>query len=185
MDTVGITLVIVNLALAFGVGWPLAKRVAHPTGERWPVARWFALLFSIYLAECVAFSASMATNVFSITLAIVWGIGFGIWMRARYYRSVALKNAFLLTLYTCLPSMSFASVLVLLALSGWPILTTEAGSRFGIPDLVPWPFNTLLGFFVAVIGSAVVAKTLITMGEVSLLLRGQKSQQCPPTNRSS
>jgi len=183
MDAVGITLVVVNLALAFGVGWPLAKRLAAPTARRWPVARWLALLLSIYLAEGVAFSAGMATNVFSIALAVVWGIAFGIWLRGRYERSTVLKHAFLLTLYTCLPAVSFAAVLVMLGLYGWPLLSTEAGFRFGIPDFVPWPFNTLLGFFAAVVGSAVAAKMLITMGEVSLLLRGRKSQPPPLANR--
>ena len=174
MHPIGITLVILNLGLGFGVGWPLARRVAHPPGGRGPVVRCLALLLGIYLAECVAFSASMATNVLSIMLAIVWGIGFGIWMRGRYDRRTGLRNAFLLTLFTCLPCISFGSVLVLLGLYGWPLLSAEAGLRFGIPDFVPWPFNTLLGFVAAVIGSGVVGKTLITMAEVSLLLRCRK-----------
>ncbi len=68
----------------------------------------------------------------------------------------------LVSLYTCLPAISFLSLLIPLAIGGWPLLSMEGGRRFGIPALVPWPFCTLLGFVVTVSVSATIGKTAIT-----------------------
>jgi hypothetical protein len=50
------------------------------------------------------------------------------------------------------------------------ILSTEAGAELGVPDFVPWPLNTILGFCSALVIGTVVLKTVITTGEVSLLI---------------
>ena len=130
-------------------------------------------LTAIYLAECVAFSASMGTNILSLLLAVVWGLA--LWCKVRAERP---QNARWLVLgfsvYTCLPALSFLSLLGLLAWNGWSLLATEDGRRFGVPDSVPWPVCSLLGFFLTVSGSAVLLKTGITTGMVSLLLRGSR-----------
>lgn len=157
---VALTLVITNAVLAGGFGVPLARRLAARGGRR-RVALWLAALGGIYLAECFAFAASMATNVLGFVLAVVWGL-----VLRRKLAALApkerLRLAVRFSLYTCLPAISFASVLPLLAAGGWNLLTVEAGHRFGVPDFVPWPLATLAGFFAAVIVSAVVIKTAIT-----------------------
>jgi hypothetical protein len=58
---------------------------------------------------------------------------------------------------------------------GGHILSAQEGTSFGIPDFLPWPLNTIFGFFVALVIGTVVLKTVITTGEVSLLIRlGEK-----------
>jgi len=171
MDWSVCTLLIVNALFAVGFGLPLARRLARIAGRPERILRSWALVLAVYLLECFAFSASMATNIIPIALAGVWGVLLGRWLRGRTGRRDALKTALCVSLYSSLPAVSFAGVLVVLIVAGWPILTPDAALRFGVPPFVPWPFNTLLRFFAAVIGSAVVCKTAITIAIVILLLR--------------
>lgn len=166
-------LLIVNGAFVTVFGWLLAKHLSRPASSAKRVVPWLLALLGIYLAECVAFSASMGTDVFSICLAIVWGFVFGQRFRAQP-RGKAMRVSLWLALYTCLPAVSFASVLVLMVMHAWPVLTIEGGRRFGIPSFVPWPFCTCLGFFLTVIGTAVLLKIAITLGMVAMLSRGPR-----------
>ena len=161
-----LTLAITNLVFAVGVGVPLARRLAGGRGRR-SLAGWLAGLAGIYLAECVAFSASMATNVLSFGLAAVWGLV----LRRRFAplpRRERVRSVVWVAMYTCLPAVSFASVLPWMAVEGWALWSAEAGHSFGIPEFVPWPLCTIAGFFAAVIGSAVVVKTVVTTAIVGL-----------------
>jgi hypothetical protein len=149
-----IVLIITNVALALGFGWALAKRLAGRPESRRSAGSWLLAVLGVYVAESMAFSASMATNILGYCLAFVWGILFA--------RRLLAREMLLLSLYTCLPAVSFLSVLVLLVIGGWPLLSVEDGRRFGIPAFVPWPFCTLLGFVLTVSTSAAVFKTAIT-----------------------
>ncbi|NIM48038.1 MAG: hypothetical protein GTO05_00140 [Gemmatimonadales bacterium] len=179
MDAAEYTIILVNLGLAAGCTFPVARLLARAGGNRRRVRRYCAMLIGVYVAEAVAFSAGMATNVFSVGLAVVWGTALGRWLRhSESPEREMLKTALCFSLYSCLPAISFLSVFLLVALAGWPILSADAGARFGVPAFVPWPANTLLGFFGIVIGSAVVLKTVITTGEVHLLIhRGRGRRQ--------
>jgi hypothetical protein len=73
-----------------------------------------------------------------------------------------MRAVFYFALYSGLPAASFLSVPVLAALSGRHILSAEFGFQFGIPEFVPWPFNTILGFCGAVVLVTVVLKVVIT-----------------------
>jgi hypothetical protein len=54
-------------------------------------------------------------------------------------------------------------------------LNVEQAYKFGIPQFVPWPFNTMLGFCVGLSIGTILLKTTITTGTVSILIRrGQK-----------
>jgi uncharacterized membrane protein YiaA len=154
---------VTNAALSLGFGWVLAKYLGERPESRRSVGSWVLLVLGIYVAECVAFSASMATNILGYCLAFVWGILFA--------RRLQAREVLLLSLYTCLPAVSFLSLLALLAVGGWPLLSVEGGRRFGIPAFVPWPFCTLLGFFLAVSASAAVFKTAITTLTAATLRR--------------
>jgi hypothetical protein len=157
---VGCTLAITNAVLAVGFGVPLARRLAAGRGRR-TLARWLAALGGMYLAECVAFAASMATNVLGFALAVPWGL-----VLRRKLAALApkerLRLAVRVALYTTLPAISFASAFVLVVLGGWNPWSVEAGHKFGVPHFVPWPLCSVAGFFAAVIGSAVVVKTAVT-----------------------
>lgn len=174
------TLLITNAILLVGFGWPLAKALSHNLPGPWGSRAWMAALTAIYLLECVAFSASMGTNILSLLLAVLWGLV--LWRKVRVPRLQSAKRLVVgFSLYTCLPALSFLSLLGLLAWGGWSLLAADDGRRFGVPGFVPWPVCSLLGFFLTVSGSAVLLKTGITTGMVSLLLRGSRQTRNTPS----
>ncbi len=170
------TLVIVNLVVGIGCAIPIARRLSKVIGKPMRVFRYFTILIGIYFVECIAIITGMGIPVFSVGLAFVWGIIFGLWLRARASAHKVLKTSFFLSLYSSLPAASFIVIPVLVWVGGAPILSVQFGASFGIPDFFPWPPNTILGFYVACAIGAVVFKTVITIGEVSLLIHlGEKS----------
>ena len=76
------------------------------------------------------------------------------------------------SLYGCLPAVSFAAILLIVwVISGNGPLNAEQAYNFGIPDFVPWPLNTILGFCVALAAGTIIFKTFITTGIVALIVR--------------
>ncbi len=168
-------LVAVNLVGGFGCAVPLAGVLRKAYGERTTFLRYFVLLIGVYFVECAAIVMGMGIPVFSMGMAFVWGIIFGLWLRGRGPAREVLKQSFFLSLYTSLPAASFAIVPVLLSFSR-PILSVAEGAKLGIPGFVPWPLNTILGFYVVPAMCAVVFKIVVTTSEVSLLIHlGEKS----------
>ena len=168
-------LVAVNLVGGFGCAVPLAGVLRKAYGERTTFLRYFVLLIGVYFVECAAIVMGMGIPVFSMGMAFVWGIIFGLWLRGRGPAREVLKQSFFLSLYTSLPAASFAIVPVLLSFSR-PILSVAEGAKLGIPGFAPWPLNTILGFYVVPAMCAVVFKIVVTTSEVSLLIHlGEKS----------
>jgi hypothetical protein len=76
------------------------------------------------------------------------------------------------SLYGCLPTISFAALLLIIwVISGNGFLNVEQAYNFGIPDFVPWPLNTMLGFCVALAAGTIILKTSVTTGIVALIVR--------------
>ena len=170
MDAGGLAIIIANLILGFGCAVPVARLLAKVNGNA-RVRRYYAMLIGLYFVECVAVAAGMATMVFNIALAFVWGIVLGLRLRqsSAPIREV-LRAAFYLALYSSLPAVSLAVLPMLGLFAGWEVLSAEEGARFGIPRFVPWPMNTILGFF-GIVGAVTLAlKTAITTGGVSLMI---------------
>jgi len=166
-----ILLVAVNLTAGFGFAVPIAKLLDGIGGQLGRIRRYLAVLIGIYFIECVAFSAGMCTQVFSVGLAFLWGMLFGLWLRSRTSARRALTASFLVSIYTSLPTASFCILIPVAGLvGGGHILSAQEGTSFGIPDFLPWPLNTIFGFFAAVLIGTLVFKTIITTGEVSLLI---------------
>ena len=168
MEPTFIVLFIINLIAGFGFAFPLSKLLTgiKPASFR----RHFAALIGIYFIESISVSMGMGIPVFNVGMAFIWGIVFGLKLRECAPAEKILKASFYLTLYTCLPAVSFITVPEMALIGGQNILSAADGFSFGIPDLVIWPFNTILGFYASVIIGAVIFKTVITMGEVSLIL---------------
>ena len=165
MDSAGIVIVVLNVVLALGFGWALSGSLSRlgPGGRGRTLN--FAVALAVYLAEAVAFAASMATDILSIVLAPVWGVCIGSWaVKARVPAGEARRITRLFAFCTTLPAASFLSVPVVSLFGGWSILSDEAGLRFGIPSFLPWPFDTILGFCLLVSSVAVGAKVVITTG---------------------
>ena len=173
-----IVLVIFNLFAGFGCAIPIAKLLSRVDDIPKKILLYSIILIGIYLIECVAFPVGMATQVFSVGLAFIWGIVLGRWFRFRTSRRKALKIAFFLSLYSCLPTVSFCIVLpVMWLVRSGNILSAEEGIGFGLPNFLSWPLNTILGFCITLIISTVVLKTAITTGVVSLLVRQGKKRK--------
>ncbi len=176
MESPEYILVIVNLVAGFGCAVPVARFMAKTGGNPAKVFHCFAILIGVYFLECVALVMGMGIPVFSVGLAFVWGIVFGLRLRTRMPAHNALKVSFLLSLYSSLPALSFIIIPVLFWSGGVPVLSPEAGAGIGIPRFFPWPLNTILGFYVIPALGAAVFKTIITSGGVRLLIHlGKKS----------
>ena len=176
-DNLIIALVAFNLLGGLVGAAAIAKLMNKVKGEGKRIFRYSAILIGVYFVECVAFCVGMATQVFTVGLAFVWGTIFGLWLRKQASTRMGLKTALLLALYGCLPTASFC-VLIPMAwlIGGGNILSAAEGAAFGIPDVLPWPTNTLMGFCVALLIGTAIFKTAITAGVVRLLIhRGQKS----------
>ena len=101
---------------------------------------------------------------------------FGLHVRTRMNTIHAIKSALFLSLYSTLPMISFIVVPVMRLINGGSVLSVEEGIQFGIPELPPLLslFNTILGFYTALIIGTLLFKTVITVGEVSLLIHLKK-----------
>ncbi|MHC4497552.1 MAG: hypothetical protein ACYS9T_09315 [Planctomycetota bacterium] len=172
-----VVLITVNLVAGFGLAIPIAKGLCEINGRQRKVVRYIVVLIGVYFVECIAFSAGMATQVFTVGLAFVWGAVLGFWLRGRASAREVLKLAVSWALYGSLPTVAFCLlILFAMIINGGSILSSEVGRNFGIPAFVPWPLNTILGFCVALGIGTLVLKTVITTGEVGLLLRlGEKA----------
>ncbi|MGB2696436.1 MAG: hypothetical protein WBD28_01095 [Candidatus Zixiibacteriota bacterium] len=179
MDPVPYILLIVNLIIGFGLAVPLARLLRKVNSNTARVFRYFVTLIGIYFIEGIAITVGMGIPVLSVGLAFVWGIVFGLWLREQAPARQVIKTSFSLSLYSCLPAASFIIIPVLAAIGGRNVLSAEQAIQFGIPEFLhlPFPLNTILGFYVALVIGAVVFKTVITTGEVSLLIHlGEKSK---------
>jgi hypothetical protein len=167
-----IALITMNLAAGFGCAIPIANKLRKVTGRTEKFLRYFAMLVGIYFVECVAFPAGMCTQAFTVALGFVWAVIFSLWLRSIAPAKEILKTAFFVSLYGCLPTFSFAILLVTAwVISGNSLLNVEQAYKFGIPQFVPWPFNTVLGFCVGLTIGTILLKTAITTGTVSILIR--------------
>jgi len=176
MEPAEYIVVTLNLVAGFSFAVPLSRLFGRLDREPPRIFRYYVILIGIYFLECVAIVSMMLVPVLSIGLAFVWGICFGLWLRVRTSRDKAIKTSFFLSLYSSLPAVSFIVVPVVALFAGRPILSADEGSSFGIPSFIPWPLNTILGFYAALVIGAVLFKTVITIGEVSLLIHlGERS----------
>ena len=176
-DALIVGLIVFNLLAGLGGAVAIARLMNKINNKRTAVLRYILMLIGIYFVECVAFSAGMATQIFTVGLAFIWGIVFGLWLRKRTSVRMALKTALWLALYGCLPTTSFCVLIPMaMPIGGWNIFSAAQGAAFGIPDVLPWPTNTIMGFCAALLIGTAILKTVITAGVVRLLIHlGQKS----------
>ena len=147
--TLIVALTTLNLAVGISAAMILS-RLFCPRRARtrlWVLA--FLACLGMYFLECVAFTVGMATQVFVLSLAVVWGALVG-WWSGHVERTQPLwPMAVAVGFYTSFPTLSF-SILVPIACvqASRGIVSPQAGLQFGIPDFLPVPFQTILGFCV-------------------------------------
>lgn len=174
MDSDEIVLIIVlgmsNLILGIGLGARLSRDLSETSDKRIRGRTAYLFLLGVYFFECVAFAAGMATQIFTIGLAFVWGILLG----RLLYRGSPVKSTLIalrVALYSCLPTITFALIVpIAWTLAGNNPLTVEGGINFGIPEWIPWPVGSVAGFATALALGTVLFKAVITVGEVSTIL---------------
>jgi len=161
-----------NLIVAFTFGIFLATGFARLTQKTKHFFRYLALAIGLYFFECIASAWGMCTQILSIALSIEWGILFGLWLKGLAPSKQIIRQVLFVALYGCLPTVSFALIILTFwIVSGNGLLNVEQAYQFGIPDFVPWPLNTILGFCVALSAGTIILKTAFTTGIVALIAR--------------
>ena len=159
-------LIILNLMIGFGVAVPIAVSLRHASVKPTGFIGHFVFLIVVYFTESIALAMGMGIPILNIALAFVWGLILASRLRTRIREQELPRQVLSLSLYSCLPAVSFIAVPVLMWIDGRHILSAAEGIRFGIPAFLhlPWPLNTILGFYLSLVVGAVVLKTLITTG---------------------
>jgi hypothetical protein len=171
-----LSLVLTNLVGGIVLGVFIATGFARLAQKRNRFFKYLALSLGLYFLECIAFAAGMCTQVFSVILSIEWGILFGLWLKSLAPQEQIIKQMFYVSFYGCLPTVSFAGILLVFwILSGKGLLNVEQSCNFGIPDFVPWPLNTMLGFCAALTAGTIILKTVFTTGLVALIVRNKEN----------
>ena len=167
-----IVLATVNLITGFGYAIFIAKLFDKVEAKSISFFRYYVILISVYFVECIAFPVGMATQVFTVGLAFVWGTALGLRFRASASLSEAKRLAIFVAVYTCLPTVSFCLLLpLMMKFEGWHILSVEESVSFGIPSFLPWPLNTILGFSATLLVGTVILKIVFTTGSVVWIIR--------------
>lgn len=142
------------------------------------MARLFTALLCVYFLECVAFAAGMATQVFVFPLAVLWGVLVGRWPPPASAEQRPRRTPLFLALYTSVPTLSFCALLLIAShLSGRHLVDPQSGLDFGIPAFLPKPFQTVLGFCLALGAITVAGKCAIITATAAWVLRIREHRQ--------
>lgn len=170
MDPAVTTLFIMNLITGLAGAIALAIYLANVTRRSGGILRHFFNLIVLYLIEGVGLAACMGIPVFNIGFAFIWGVVLGLRLRTQTTPHGALKSSFFISIYSSLPAASLIVIPPVAMLTGWNIVSASEAIRMGIPEFIPAPANTILGFFAVLSIGAVVFKMVITTGIVSVLV---------------
>ena len=169
---IALFLAVFNLSAGIGFAFPLAKNLQQINGNRQKSFRYFLIFTGIYFAECIAFAMGMCSQIFTVALSFVWGLVFGFWLRKFSLPNRITRLAILVAVYGSLPTASFCILItVLKIIEGGNILSASEGTAFGIPDFLPWPFNSILGFSAALLIGTLILKIVVTSVTVRYINR--------------
>jgi hypothetical protein len=159
-----------NLALGLGFAVPFIKTLSKilPPPK---IHRSFLMLMGLYFIEIFFLAMGMGIPVFNVALALFWGLCLGRYLRTRIELRAALKISTWFAFYSSLPAMSFLLIPGIFLAGGANIISIKAASDMGIPSFLPWPTNTILGFYAACGLGALGLKILITNAFVKYLFR--------------
>jgi hypothetical protein len=176
--TILLALTATNLAGGSVFAVFLARGFGRLTGNKNRFLRYVAMMLGLYFLECVAFTWGMCTQVFTIGLSFVWAVLFGLWLKGLAPAGKIVRQMLFVSLYGCLPTVSFAAVLFIVwVIAGNGLMNVEQAYQFGIPDFVPWPLNTMLGFCIALAAGTIILKTAFTTGIAGLIARGNQEPE--------
>ena len=162
----------INLAAGAVVAIPLMKNLQQIRPMDGKSLRRFFIFVGLYLAECIAFPIGMCFQVFTIALSFVWGAVLGLRLRKITEPNRITRLASYVALYGSIPTASFCIfITVFKIIEGGNVLSGTEGVAFGMPDFLPWPFNSILGFFAALMVGTVILKLLVSYITVNYITR--------------
>ena len=163
-------LFLLNLALGLGFALLFIKNLAKllPPPK---ICKRFFMLMGLYLVETFFLAMGMGIPVFNVALAFVWGLLLGRNLRKRTDLAQALTISTRFAFYSSLPAVSFLLIPFIFLFDGANIISVPAASDMGIPSFLPWPTDTILGFYAACGLGALVLKILITNACVKYVFR--------------
>lgn len=176
IDRAELVLILLNLLLGLGFAMPLARHLRRLAGPPFKTRRYVFALLGLYFVESLGLAFGMGIPVLGVGLAVVWGIILGHWLRIRASHEQARRTAELFAAYSCLPTISFLAIPMVLWAAGWSILSLTDARHLGIPGFLPWPLTTILGFYVIPAVVASILKIAITTGLASMLVRLHEKQ---------
>jgi hypothetical protein len=165
---------------------PLTMNFRKLVGQPKRFWRYFGLFIVICLVEYLAIiagivlsSGAVSAIVFVFFPTCAWGIAFGLWLRGCSPIRKVLKTSVFISLYSSLPFICLITVLLVVEIiDGANIISSE--EMKGLPfQAFPWPLNTMLGLYVALVLGAVLLKTAIITGEIGLLIGHNKRRPHP------
>ena len=174
MDGIVIFLIAGNAVVGLSLAFPVGRLLLGAEGADGRRRRGIATAAGMYAAECVALAVGMTVPIANVVLALGWGRMLGMRpARAGCPRRRALRTAAAIGAYTSAPAVLLLAVPVAVIAAGGDALSPEAGAAFGIPDVpgVPWPLETVMGFYIGLALGTLALKVAITVGMVRLRLR--------------
>ncbi len=168
-----------NIVAGLGFAVAITVKLIRLTNKSHRFLRYYLLVVGIYFIECIAFMFGMCTQIFTVSLSFVWAALFGLWLRRIAPAEKIIKTCLFVALYGCVPTVSFAFLLLVIWVwQGNGLLNAEQAGQFGIPDFMPWPLNTMLGFCLALAAGTILLKILITTGTAKWLIRRAVRTAC-------
>jgi len=169
---IAVFLTVFNLSAGIGFAFPLAKNLQQIKDDKQKFFRYFMIFTGIYFAECIAFAMGMCSQIFTVALSFIWGLIFGFSLRKCSLPNKTTRLTILIALYGSLPTASFGLLITgLKVIEGANILSASQGIAFGIPDFLPWPFNSILGFSAALLAGTLILKIVVSSLTVRYIIR--------------
>ena len=176
---IALFLVVFNLSAGIGFAFPLAKNLQQIKDNRQKSFRNFLGFTGLYFAECVAFAMGMCSQIFTVALSFVWTLVLVFWLKAQLntnsLKTKIIRLAILIAIYGSLPTASFCILITgMKVIQGANILSASEGIAFGIPDFLPWPFNSILGFSAALLAGTLILKIVVSSVTLRYIIRHSK-----------
>ena len=167
-DLAEIVLIGINLVIGIIFSFIMSKRIFEFL--KWTRNRYLLILIllALYLFEGITIAAGMLTPLFTFGLATITGIVFGFMIRKNEPDGV-IKSTLHLSCFLCLPAITLIIIPVLLLFTDWNIFSSAHGSRFGIPEFIPFPLNAILGFYFSIMILFVAVNLISVNGTVSFI----------------
>ena len=168
LDIAETVLIGINLILGIIFSFIISQRILRYF--KWENKKFtlIIVLLLLYLIEGITIAAGMLTPFFTFGLAIIIGIVFGYIIKKKELHKI-VKSTLLLSFFLCIPAITLIMIPIVCFFSEWNIINSIDGYRFGIPEFIPYPLNTILGFYLSIITLFITINLLLINGIVNFI----------------